>query len=206
MPIPSRKEISRWTGLALLAVATLGMLQGVRAAIAQTLYRTAAFADPPLDPERLCSVTSRAHRFYPYQYRFCLRTAQATLAAATGADPADRARWLKASAFWTDRGLALNAFDPNLQLHKTRLLAETAPAQALRHWEAYVDWHFWDAYHHAVLVDLLVWNGSLEDARKVLPMLRESRYHAAAIAKIRQLENERRMDEQADRLIESLRP
>ena len=111
---------------------------------------------------------------------------------------------MAAAERWCDRGLKLNPFSSQLQRLKTRLLARTSLPDAIEQWEQYVDWHFWDPYHHAVRVDLHVRAGDVKRARAALIWLENTRYYREAQEKIHALEPPD-LGDSIERLMESLR-
>ncbi len=169
-----------------LVLAAAGMVHGTRASIAQGLYYHTRFGlfgedleqvlaragTPRGHPEDLHVVTDaaervsarcrRAQRLYPFNYRFCA-LASTCLYQAAAAGPASEQgkRFIRESAKWCGRGLALNVFSRDLRLRKAWLLwAAGKKVQAARAWQEYVDWDFWRGSNHRRLVDLYVKSGN----------------------------------------------
>ncbi len=176
----------------LLASATIGLIHAVRATVAQGLYWQCKFGSVSSYPSwtRLSATQRRcemAHRLYPYNYWFCIWTAE--LAWYSRLDPhgQEMVETMHVAELWCDRGLALNPWKSSLHLLKTRLLQRRNVADALHQWETYVNWHFWDPYHHAVLAELRALVGDFVGALESLDWVRGSSHYAEAAARIQSI-------------------
>ena len=193
-------------GVALLVVSVAGLAQSARAGLAQTLYRTTKFGlVRHAAPEPTLRRAQQAHRLYPYNYYFCIWTAEKAYYERAGFDGREQPARVEAARLWCDRGLALNPFNSQVQRLKTRLLARTSPRDALDFWKAYVDWYFWEPYHHAVLVDLYTRVGALADARDALRWVKDSPHYADASAAVRAIEEPEDLDAIVDSMMDLLR-
>jgi len=155
-------------GMLLAAVGAAGTLHGLRAAAAQILYHQAKFGSARDNPRRILRRCEAAHRLYPFNYRFCGWAAEEAYYHPSPV-PA-------AAAHWCDAGLRLNPYVRDLQVLKTRLLAERSLPRAIEHWEAYVDRNFWDPYHHALLAELHAHAGHFSEALESLKWVKGSPY------------------------------
>ena len=155
-------------GLILLAVSSAGILHGVRAGLAHVLYFQAKYGSARDDADRVLRLAERAHGLYPCNYNLCILAADAAYAASSVRDRDESARRRALAERWCGTGLKLNFHQRQLRRLKTRLLASESLQEAVRYWEDYVEWQFWDPYNHAVLVELYGRAGDFEKARRSL--------------------------------------
>ena len=163
--------------LVLFGLAVAGLIHSARAAVAQHLYFRAKYGTPDGQVWRTVALCGKASRWYPYDYYACLLAGER----AFGVTPPEKRspsspRWQIASE-WCDRGLRLNWRSSELRLLKARLLADVSPGEAAVFWDEYVDWHFWEPFNHAVLVEFYVRAGELEKAEASLAWTRKSPYY-----------------------------
>ena len=190
-------------GTVLLAVAVAGIAQSTRAALAQALYRTTKFGiirESP--PEFTIRRAEQAHRLYPYNYFFCIWTAEKAYYERVGPDRRVQPSRLEAAWQWCEKAMALNPYNSQANRLKTRLLARQSPRDALEHWRDYVDWYFWEPYHHAVLVDLYVRVGDVAGASDALRWLEGTTYYAHALAAIQSIQEPEDLDARIESLIQ----
>lgn len=172
-------------GLLLVALAVAGVPYSLRASQSQWLYYRAKYGDWRQDHTRAIAAAQRAHQLYPWNYNLCIWAAESAYYGAWDAALGDRAASVQLAQTWCDRGLALNTYKSPLRLLEVWLTAHTALPEAIRKWEAYVDWHFWEPYNHAVLVDLYSRNGQYEQALASLAFVNDPRLEQEARGKLR---------------------
>ncbi len=193
-------------GGALLAMSLVGMGLSARAGLAQAIYASAKFGPVRhAPPEATLRRAERAHRLYPFNYFLCIQASEKAYYERRGSDGREDPGRVEAAALWCERGLALNPYNSQLQRMKTRLLARTDLRAALDHWQAYVDWYFWEPYHHAVLVDLRTKLGDVVGARDALRWVKGSPHYAAAEAAVRAIEEPEDLDALVDGMMEMMR-
>jgi len=167
--MPPRRALS---GLVLIVLAAAGVVQGVRASVAQAIYHHVKFRSPDQALERSAAWCRCADRLYPYHYRLSNWMAQTAWARRTNeAGPLQPDRIDLAREF-VSHTLALNPYQPDARLLQARLLALRSPAQARDYWRAYVDWHFWSSFNQAVLVELTAAAGDFDEALRLLDRIR----------------------------------
>lgn len=158
-------------------------LNSARAYTAQAMYFDSRFGDARTNVMQIVNDCSLAHELYPYNYYYCW---WAAINAYNGhfdvQEPAGE-RLLSASKQWCDTGLELNFTNPDLRLLKTWLLERDSKQEAVRFWEAYVDWQYWEPVNHAFLAELYADVGDFESAYRELKLIRgfpeETRARAA---------------------------
>lgn len=170
-------------GLLLASLSIVGVVHGVRAALAQALYGRAKYGDWKEQPERILEACERADALYPWNYYFCAWAAERAFYADDRGDT--RVDRRAAAARWCERGLALNPYAMELRLLDARLAEARSPAEAARKWAGYVDWHFWEPYNHAILVELYARAGQYENAMQSMRWVAGSRYEREARAALR---------------------
>jgi len=189
--LPSnRRMLQRGAGLLLIVCSLPGLIHGVRAGLAQHLYWRVKHGPDRNDAGEILRVGSRAHAIYPYNYNLCLWTAERALSMANAAPagpPREEAYELVSR--WCETGLALNPYPRRLRFIKMHLLHRTSVAAALRYWEEYVDWHFWEPYNHAVLVELYAAAGRFAEAESALRLAKGSRSFRPARERLEYLRN-----------------
>ncbi len=181
--------VIRIAGSFLLILSFAGIVHGARAAAAQVIYKSVRYRDETQsrrDPEAAERRAHAAHRLYPYNYYFCIWTAENCWYYRndeTGHEVFERVGLARK---WCDRGLELNERKSQLRLLKARLIARTSPAKGAEYWQEYVDWHFWDRYNHAALVELYADAGNLESAMEELKWVKRSKHykHAGSLLQV----------------------
>lgn len=175
--------IIRTVGLLLLILSFAGIVHGSRATAAQIIYKSVRYRDEKQsrrDPEAAERRAHVAYRLYPYNYYFCIWTAENCWYYRndeTGHEVPER---VSLAQKWCNRGLELNERKSQLRLLKARLIARTSPAKGAEYWKEYVDWHFWDRYNHAALVELYADAGNLESAMEELKWVKGSKHYKHA--------------------------
>ncbi|MDP6491676.1 MAG: hypothetical protein QGH42_13780 [Kiritimatiellia bacterium] len=155
-----------------------------RAARAHWIYKSAKYGPTQDDLSVALRSIERAHRLYPHNYRFCIWAAEQAYTRRSEVGGTERQRRYRAAENWTDVGLALNPFSGPLQLVKARLLQKRDPAAAATGWAKYVEWHFWEPYNHAVLVDLYASAGDFTRAANALDWVKGSEHYEWAMGRL----------------------
>ncbi|MDI6774144.1 MAG: hypothetical protein QME60_01940 [Verrucomicrobiota bacterium] len=176
-------------GALLLGVAVAWTARGARAGVAQILYRQCKFGGVLQYPKagRLGATFRRcedAQRLYPWNYWFCVWTAESAWHERFDLLGREIPEHVKMAAYWCDNGLARNPYKSQLRLLKTRLLERESVVEALRYWEACVDWEFWNPYNHAVLVDLRARAGDYAGAMESLEWVKGSSHYEYAASRL----------------------
>lgn len=173
-------------GLALLVLAVAGTRYGLRAGCAQAEYYRAKYGILRDQPARALELAERAHARYPLNFYLCSWAGEVAYYGDWGADaPAAPVR-RELARRWCERGLALNGWYRPLRLLEARLAADVSLPEAIRLWESYVDWQFWDPYNHAVLAEFYSRGGRYEQALEALTWVRGSPYEEAARRQVQQ--------------------
>lgn len=173
-------------GLGLLALAVAGTGYGLRASRAQAEYYRAKYGALRNQPAKALALAESSHDQYPLSFYLCAWAAEVAYYGDWGAEePGPLARRQLAQR-WCERGLALNGWYRPLRLLEVRLVAEHSLPDAIRLWERYVDWQFWDPYNHAVLVDLYSSAGRYEQAVEALALVKGSSSEKAARRQVQQ--------------------
>jgi len=186
-------------GVIVLAISIAGIVQGSRAGIAQGLYWQAKFGsvkDYPRDV-RLGATLRRcesAYRWYPYNYWFSIWTAETVWHERCDRLGREVPERVDGAALWCDRGLALNRHKSQLRLLKARLLERDSAARAMRYWEEYVEWQFWEPYNHAVLAELRAKAGDYAGAVAALEWVGGSRHYEQAARMVNEAWNRELQD------------
>jgi tetratricopeptide (TPR) repeat protein len=167
---------SAWVSLAaILAVLSVcGLVHGIRAALANTLYFQAKYGSEKDNPTAIFALYEQAHWWYPFNYNFCILAAETAYYSSFAVDPKEAARRRLLAARWCDTGLRLDFHKSQLRLLKTRLLATDSLPAAIRYWNDYVDWQYWEPYNHAVLVELYAQAGDFDKALESLALTKGS--------------------------------
>jgi len=172
-------------GLALLAVSVCGIARGTRASLAQIMYYQAKYGSARENPRAIFRRCESGHRLYPYNYRFCSWTARQAYSSSFHVRLQEADRCLSTALHWCNVGLALNSYEKQLKLLKTLLITRKSVPEAIKYWERYVDWDFWEPHNHAILVELYASIGDFHKAMKSLALINDTKYHAEAVAKLR---------------------
>ena len=172
------------TAILLLALSGYGAVHGIRAAIAQAIYHQAKYGSAGDNPRGIFRRCETAHRFYPYNYHFCIWAAEEAFYSNFDLGEDEAAARLETARFWCDMGLGLNFRHGELRLLKTWLLSMHSVAGAITYWEKYVDWEFWEPHNHAVLVELYAAGGEFGKAMESLKWVKGSEYYAEVSSKL----------------------
>lgn len=181
----TRRSLRFFAALVLLLVSAAGTFHAVRAAAAAALYHRVKYGRCHSDPVAIFRVSEQSIRLYPLNYYLCIWAAETAYYTSLRADTAEAERRLKIAEYWCDKGLYLNEYKSQLCLLKARLLRRRSPAAAAAYWREYVDWHFWEPYNHAVLVDLYAQSGDYDRALRALQWVKGSPYEEQARAWLR---------------------
>lgn len=184
--IRAAERIRLCAGLLLLTLSLCGVVHGTRASLAQAMYHQAKYGSANNDTERIINRCENAHGLYPYNYYFCIWTAEKAYYAGLNSDGTNARRHTAAVRAWCDRGLALNFHKSQLRLLKTRLLENESLAAAIKYWEEYVDWHFWEPYNHAVLAEMYAGAGDFDKAIRSLRWVKGSEHYDKASARLQE--------------------
>ncbi|NQU40440.1 MAG: hypothetical protein HQ523_10845 [Lentisphaerae bacterium] len=171
-------------GAFLVAIGIFGCFYSARASRAHLLYQDAKYGVRREDVPAVLRACETAHRIYPHNYNFCAWAAEQAYHSRNTVHGEARARRLRAAESWCDVGLALNPFKSQLHLLKARLLEPLHPRAAAAHWARYVEWHFWEPYNHAVLVDLYASAGDFDHAAESLDWVRGSEHYEWALGRV----------------------
>jgi len=178
----------------LFAVAGMGIVSSVRAAIAQVIYCESKYGwtreDEEYilteeDEEKVFSNCERAFVLYPHNYSFCTWTSEMAWYGRHDEDGAENPTKRAIADQWCQRGLALNSFDSQLRMLEVNLLIDEELKDAIRKLEAYVEWNFWEPYNHAFLAELYARDGRYGDAIESLLWVKGSRYERDARQRVR---------------------
>lgn len=168
-------------GAALVLLGVIGLGYSICAGFAHIgVYRLrhGALGAEGCDMRRALAVAERCHRLYPRNFYLAVWAGPAiAYRDGTGLSPEERHRL---ADLWVSRGLALNPYRRVLRLLRARLMCETSPKAAAEYWEQYVDWHYWDAFNHAMLVEFFAKSGQIVKAMQSLSMTRGSPYYDGA--------------------------
>ncbi|MBL7077531.1 MAG: hypothetical protein ISS31_08665 [Kiritimatiellae bacterium] len=171
-------------GALLVALGIFGAYYASRASRAYRLYHHAKYGDAREDLPAVLRSIEKAHRLYPHNYRFCTWAAEQAYKNRNKVRGEDRERRCRAAENWTDVGLSLNHFSGPLHLLKARLLERRDPVAAVASWTKYVNWHFWEPYNHAVLVDLHASAGDFDRAADELDWVKGSEHYEWALGRL----------------------
>jgi hypothetical protein len=164
----------------LLLVSLAGIVHGCRACLAFVLYFQSKYGAANDSISGILRRNETAHGLYPFNTYSCSWTARKAYAAARGLSGRERDAMLAAARLWCERGLTRNRYKRELQVLKTELLKDKSPAEALKIWEPYVEWNFWNPANHVLLVELYAAVGDFAKAEQSLGLLRGRREHAEA--------------------------
>lgn len=154
-------------GLLLVVFSALGMWRGLTAGAAQICYYRAKYGSVRLDLSQALQLCHKAYQLYPHNYYFSILAAE-TAYWESEKSKVDRKRWLRESSLWCDRGLRQNVWKSQLRRLHVRLLWLESPHKAIRSWEEYTEWNFWEPYNHAVLAGMYAKAGDFEKAEAEL--------------------------------------
>lgn len=179
-----KKSIAIYFSVILAGLSVYGVVYSCRAAVAQRMYYRAKYTPASDDTKQVLSLCESASQLYRNNYYFCMLSAENAYYSSFSADGDGVGADIGEAQHWCDAGLALNPFRMQLRRLKTCLLARSAPAEAARYWENYVNWQYWDPANHALLVELYALTGEYDKALDSLLLIKESPYYAAASVKL----------------------
>jgi hypothetical protein len=90
--------------------------------------------------------------------------------------PSRAGQYMSLARSWCERSLVLNKYQTMMCWIETRLLWIESPQQAIRFWEEYTDWHFWEPYNHAMLATLYALSGDIVRAENELQWVKGTEY------------------------------
>jgi len=163
----------------LVAVGVYGALYAIQVAKAQAMYHTAKYGVAKENTEQILRLAAAAQSLYPHNYYFCIWAAEKAYYTSLVADKKDAQELLANSDRWCETGLALNHYKSQLRLLKTHLLEGKSVPDALKYWNQYVEWQFWEPYNHAVLAELYAKAGEFEKSLEELRWVKGSEHYAA---------------------------
>ncbi len=183
-------------GILLLLVSLAGVWQAGRASRAYALMYEALFGETRRDADKVLLLHHRAHLLYPHSYHLAIHAGSLAwyhyIRAHDADDSEQAAHYLDQVRRWTRIGLYRNPYPLQLRWLNQRLLEiDDSIEAAIDYWEQHTEWHYWYAYNHAVLADLYIRAGRLDDAERTLPMLRGSPYYDETVEA---LQDARRLD------------
>lgn len=173
-------------GIALVAISAYGICYGVKAGTAQAIYHDAKYGSAKDDVHAVLNRCEESHSLYPYNYYFSIWTGEKAYYTSFDADKEEARKLLAASERWCDIGLAQNFHNSQLRLLKTHLIERRSLPDAIKYWEAYVEWQFWEPHNHAVLAEMYAKAGNFEKAFEELEWVKGSKHHAETAKKIRE--------------------
>lgn len=175
-----RLPVIRYIGALVLVLSLWGVVYSAKATVSHIIYNEVRYKDEResrLDPEKAEQLAQAAFRLYPYNYYFCIWTAENCWYYRLSEEGNEKPERVILAQKWCDRGLALNNRKSQLKLLKARLIARRSPADGAEYWSQYVDWHFWDSYNHAALVELYAGAGDMLRAMEELEWVRGSKHY-----------------------------
>ena len=185
------------TGIAMVCLSVCGIAHGIRAATAQVLYFQARHGRDKESGGRILTHSRKAHKLYPYNYNVCAIAADTAFSNSRKASVENATRKLVTqSVHWCNLGLNLNFYDRRLRLTKTILLSdkEETKDKAIRFWEEYTDWNYWNPHNHCVLALMYALRGDFQKAESAASLIKGSEYFPIA-RRIILAEKERRQTE-----------
>ena len=168
-----------------LVLASLLTVHGLRASVAQIRYHRVRYGADRANAEALQEGMSFIHRWYPWHDRACMAIASAAYRESRARNEPAEGRFRTVAGRWCDEGLRLNPYKRQLNLLKTRLLAEQSLPAAITWWERYVRWHFWDPFNHRIRVELYARQGDYAAALDALEWTRGSDQYERARSALR---------------------
>ena len=173
--------MNRWVtsffGILLTMAALVCLLHTTRMVIASTYYHQAKYGSSKEDVEYVLEKCRSAAALCGYHYLFFRLAADKAFALASKGDSADREYYFDQARFWCERSLALSSHQTLVNWIKARLLWRESPAQAIKHWENHVAWHFWDPFNHAMLACMYAQADDVPRAEKEVEWVKGSPYY-----------------------------
>jgi len=168
-------------GLIAMCAGIFGGIYAVNASIAQAAYYELKYgSDRSMEIGRVMDQAEVSVPRYPHNYYLSEFVAE-QLWHALPQNPDLR----NSARIWCDRGLLQHPYLKSLRYLDVQLLALDNIDLAAQRWEAYVDWHYWDAHNHALLADLYARAGRFTKASESISLIKGSRHHAWAARQMR---------------------
>jgi hypothetical protein len=163
----------------LIGVGVLGLVIGGPVALAQSRYaRLRSRYSGDIEAE--AAQAERAHARYPHNYRLAMLISQRAWNDRATEAGAERPGHLALAREWGERGRAANPYREELRLMHLRFLRREDPQEAVRFWEAHVQWQFWSRYNHFLLLQLYADAGNIAGALEELAWVEGSTYEREA--------------------------
>ncbi|MGQ9661430.1 MAG: hypothetical protein ACUVWX_03720 [Kiritimatiellia bacterium] len=180
-----RASVVTSLAVVLLVLSLPGLVHGICAALAQRLYHEAKYGGAAHDVDTILRHCTAAQRLYPFNYYFHIWAAEnAYYRSREAAEATAQARLLEAARQWCDTGLRQNHYRSELRTLKMRLLEMESVEKAIAYWKSYLEWHFWEPYNHAVMVELYAKAGQFEQAIEEMKWVRGTRHYEEAKQKL----------------------
>lgn len=167
-------------GWLLIVLCSAGVVHSLRVSLAQSLYHQARYGIEQMNVRGVLRRCESAHRLYPYNYHFTIYAGERAYHESGGRSRVRDQRLRSEAIKWADISMELNPFRSSVQLLKTRLLADHSLEAAVALWDDFVEWHFWEPYHHLVRVELYSQAGMMEEALDAQRWTTGSRYEQEA--------------------------
>ncbi|MFC1497371.1 tetratricopeptide repeat protein [Verrucomicrobiota bacterium] len=129
------------------------------------------------NPGSIVRRCEEAYGFYPYNYYFCMLTAETAFNNRFDYNGKELPERIEVLQYWCDKGLTLNPYKRELRTLKRFVLKRESLSSAIKYWENYVEWNFWDPDNHAVLVDLYAQAGNFGRAMESLRLAEKSEHY-----------------------------
>ncbi|OVE75826.1 hypothetical protein BVX97_03160 [bacterium E08(2017)] len=168
------RTLSRTAAGLLLLICIAGIIHGSVAASSHAIYKAVRYRpenEVTRAPLENSNRAEKSYSLYPYNYYFCIWTAENCWYNRHDDDGGEIETRVLAAERWCDRGLELNSRKSQLRLLKARLMARRDARKAAEYWREYVDWDFWDSFNHAALAELYAAAGDIESAMNQLKWL-----------------------------------
>lgn len=180
------KKVVIILSLLLIAGSVLGMVHGTRAALSLVNYYQTKYRDQDSgeDPIWIARRADDAFTCYEYNYYYCIYAAEKCYYQRLDERGVEIPERIEESVYWCDKGLSLNPYKSQLRRLKVRFLRRESVQEAVEYWEDFVEWSFWDPYHHAVLVELYAEAGDFGKAMDSLTWVAGTTFYDDAKKKV----------------------
>ena len=179
-----RRMLQYVIGPTVMLLSVMGILYAACAGAAQGLYFRARYGGGKRDRGAAIADCRLSYLLYPRNYRVCGLAADLLFEEARTADGAgeDALPARQDAQHWCERGLSLDAYNRELSLRMSAVLAAMpgCQAEAVAVWERYTNWHYWNVYNQYLLAGLYAWSGRKAEALARLDLLKGTRYFDAA--------------------------
>jgi len=170
-----------YAGILLLAVSFLGLIQSVRAGVAQQYYRVSKFGGDSESLGRTLKNCYTAHSIYPHNYYYCIFSAKKAFGMWQSLG---NEKYYGIAEYWCKEAYALNRYNSEVRELMALILLKKSPDLAVDNWRSYVDWNFWNPYNHAVMAELHAKSGNFSAAVSSLEWVKGSKYYEPARRKV----------------------